>query len=190
MSDRLPKSPPIEEIITEGPVLCLDIDGVCTPLQWKSYGTGSPQEDYRVIEAAGYTMSVHKDLPRWIEHLDEAFARCVWISTWAEQSAEFAVSAGLTRAIDWPYILHDLPDKPLDVKTKAIFRWVARDVPMVVIDDHVFEGMHSHLLLDEYNPTPLLYPIHAHKGLQQDCLYDICQYADGTHRRGGYLKDL
>ena len=131
--------------LSGGPVLCLDIDGVASPLgQDNRYNLHGPTPGFVPVPGAGHTMQVHPALPAWIGELEQAFAHCVWVSTWRKSCRRFAERAGLKGAADWPYIMPvDEPPVPGDklpaYKLEAVRAWVTPDTPVAVVDDHLVE---------------------------------------------------
>ena len=126
-----------------GPVLCLDIDGVSSPLgQDNRYDLHAPTPGLVPVAGAGHTMQVHPALPEWIAELEQAFAQCVWVSTWRESCRDFAECAGLQGAADWPYLMPvddpPVPGPPFSsYKLEAVRAWVTPETPVAIVDDHL-----------------------------------------------------
>ena len=81
--------------LSGGPVLCLDIDGVLSPLgQDNRYDLHAPTPGFIPVVGAGNTMQVHPALPGWIDELAQAFAHCVWVSTWRERCRRLPSARG------------------------------------------------------------------------------------------------
>ena len=90
--------------LSGGPVLCLDIDGVSSPLgQDNRYDLHAPTPGFVPVSSGGCgvgcTMQVHPALPGWIGELEQAFAHCVWVSTGGRSCGCFAGRAGLDGAV-------------------------------------------------------------------------------------------
>ena len=132
-----------------GPVLCLDIDGVSSPLgQDNRYDLHAPTPGLVPVAGAGHTMQVHPALPEWIAELEQAFAQCVWVSTWRESCRHFAECAGLQGAADWPYLMPvDVPPVPgppfSSYKLEAVRAWVTPETPVAIVDDHLVDQDYS-----------------------------------------------
>ena len=137
--------------LSGGPVLCLDIDGVTSPLgQDNRYDLIGPTPGFVPVPGAGQTMQVHPALPTWMAELEQAFAHCVWVSTWQWRCRRFADSAGLSGAADWPYIMPvDEPpvpgDKLLAYKLEAVRAWVTPETPVAIVDDDLVDQVYDHV---------------------------------------------
>ena len=141
--------------LSGGPVLCLDIDGVTSPLgQDNRYDLHAPTPGFvhlpvsddaeKGVLGVGCTMQVHPALPAWIGELEQAFAQCVWVSSWRDRSVWFAASAGLGGALDWHYLMPaDDPPVPGDTltadKLEAVRAWVTPETPVAIVDDHLVD---------------------------------------------------
>lgn len=131
--------------LSGGPVLCLDIDGVASPLgQNNRYDLHAPTAGFVPVAGAGHTMQVHPALPAWIGELEQAFAHCAWVSTWRESCRRFAGCAGLKGAAEWPYLMPvndpPVPGEPLRAyKLEAVRAWVSPETPVAIVDDHLVE---------------------------------------------------
>ena len=85
--------------LSGGPALCLDIDGVLSPVgQNHRYDGGAPTPGFVPVPRVGYPVHIHPALPAWMDALEQAFTHCVWVSTWRERCRRFAEHAGLKSA--------------------------------------------------------------------------------------------
>ena len=191
---HLPESPPIEKIITEGPVLCLDIDGVCSPIDRVAYSGSNRIEDFvplghELIVDRALKVVVHQDLRDWIRRLDQSFAARVWLSSWRARCAYFAASANLEHAVDWPYLLDDLlrkkaMDDTVDLKAQSVCDWVSRDVAVAIVDDHLLLDMGYTTLFENFEPTPLLIYPATKVGITEGMVEMLVDYASNPHALG------
>ena len=131
--------------LSGGPVLCLNIDGVLSPLgQDNRYDQDAPTPGFVPVPGVGDSMRVHPTLPVWIAELEHAFAHCAWVSTWRERCGRFAERAGLQGAADWPYLMPvDEPPVPgpslSSHKLEAVRAWVTPETPVAIVDDQLVE---------------------------------------------------
>ena len=126
--------------ITQGPVLCLDIDGVLSPLgENVRYNIVYPPEGF--VDLGWGAQQFHPDLPRWISELEAAYEQCVWISSRGYNGCRFAESAGLEGAMDWPYLYDAVAPSPVpDFKFRKlgyVAAWISSQVPVAMVDDHL-----------------------------------------------------
>ena len=177
-----------------GPVLCLDIDGVSSPLgQDNRYDLHAPTPGLVPVAGAGHTMQVHPALPDWIAELEQAFAQCVWVSTWRESCRHFAECAGLGSAADWPYLMPvDAPPVPgppfSSYKLEAVRAWVTPETPVAIVDDHLVDQDYSSheyremgeskvLFVQRPGPTLLIGP-DRQIGLTRPIVDLLCRFAE------------
>ena len=194
--------------LSGGPVLCLDIDGVTSPLgQDNRYDLHAPTPGFvhlpvssnseKGVQGVGCTMQVHPSLPIWIGELEQAFAHCAWVSSWREKSVWFAASAGLDGAVDWPYIKPvagpSVPgDKLPAYKLEAVRAWVTPETPVAIVDDHlVDQDPHAYEQWDEIQDSTALFlqrpgPVlligpDRQIGLTRPIVDLLCRFAQNPH---------
>ncbi len=158
----------VQEIIGQGPVLSLDIDGVLAPVrQGRSpFPTTPPGFVCGAIGA-----EVHQAMNDWLCRLAEVFPTIVWNSSWGGKARQFAQSTGLTVAVDWPSIYGELIwgnepkeflDPPNDQKLHLLMTMIDPHVPLAVLDDqHVgnrFNDSAGECLLSRPGPTLVVAP--------------------------------
>ena len=190
------------------PVLCLDIDGVSSPLgQDNRYDLHAPTPGFvhlpvsddaeKGVLGVGCTMQAHPSLPTWIGELEQAFAHCVWVSSWRDRSFWFASGAGLGGALDWPYLMPaDDPPVPGDTltayKLEAVRAWVTPETPVAIVDDHLVDQdrsayeqwieMQDSTALFVQRPGPvLLIGPDQHIGLTRPIVDMLCRFARDPH---------
>lgn len=132
--------------LAEGSVLCLDIDGVCSPFgQNLRFHTRAPHPGF-VAYSSHPAVHTHPALPRWASELAQAFDHLAWISSWRRNCASFARLAGMKFAVKWPYLPSSDPSDETDLtgrgelpwgKLDAVLQWVAPDQPVAVVDDEL-----------------------------------------------------
>lgn len=115
--------------IEEGPVLLLDIDGVCAP-----FGLGNPRFD-AAVPPRGFRRSHdwtwHPQLTHWLAELEAGFRHIAWISSWRALCASFAVTVRYEPAVTWPALAPDVGPK-----INGCLYWVGDETPLAVVDDH------------------------------------------------------
>ena len=115
-----PRSPLQAEVLPNGSVLCLDIDGVCAPLGQNSrFNIFGPHPGF-VVKPPRIDVPVHPAMPIWLKELDRAFTHVVWISTWNVRCAGFASKFGADFAVNWPYLpnIEPQPHNALSWRTR------------------------------------------------------------------------
>ena len=128
------------------PLICLDIDGVCSPIgQNPRFHCHGPPPGFVDCDASA---QVHPALPAWVAELDRAFRGACWISSWQGNCAWFAQSANAMPAVNWPYIDITLGvgDTGIGRKLDALAKVTDPHAAVVVVDDHLagqFYGMSS-----------------------------------------------
>ena len=194
--------------LSGGPVLCLDIDGVASPLgQDNRYDLHAPTPGFvplpvsddtvTGVQGVGCTVQVHPALTTWARELEQAFAHCVWVSTWRERCRWFADSAGLTGAAEWPYLMPvddpPVPGEPLPAyKLEAVRAWVAPETPVAIVDDHLVKQnwcsyeewteMKESTARFVQRPGPaLLIGPDVHIGLTRPIVDLLCRFAQDPH---------
>ena len=162
MNARNRESPiPSRAPLPEGSVLCLDIDGVCSPIgQNLRYHCHAPHAGF-VPLANQEVVQVHPALPTWAAELADAYDHVAWISTWNTRCAGFAVDAGMAFAADWPYLpgagsylpgevarysdaLTDGRDPLPWPKLDAVQYWIHPDQPVAIVDDDLVTDIVSY----------------------------------------------
>ena len=119
------------------PLLCLDIDGVCSPVaQNPRFHCHGPPLGF--VDCGG-SAQVHPALPAWVAELERAFRRVCWISTWRENCAEFAQSTNLKSAVYWPYIdmTSVVANTGIGKKLNALAEVTDPGAAVAVVDDHL-----------------------------------------------------
>ncbi len=120
------------------PLLCLDIDGVCSPV-----GQNPRFHCHRWPPGfidCGSSVQIHPALTRWIGELEAAFSTVCWISSWREYSGSFAESAGLATATAWTYVDTALAeDAQTGIRRKlgGLAEVIDPAAPVAVVDDHL-----------------------------------------------------
>ena len=128
------------------PLICLDIDGVCSPIgQNPRFHCHGPPPGF---VDCGASAQVHPALPAWVAELDRAFRGACWISSWQGNCAWFAQSANAMPAVNWPYIDIRLGvgDTGIGCKLDALAKVTDPHAAVAVVDDHLagqFYGMSS-----------------------------------------------
>ena len=184
--------------LSGGPVLCLDIDGVSSPLgQDNRYDLHAPTPGFVSAPGHGNVIQVHPALPTWIAELEQAFAHCVWVSTWRERCGRFAGRAGLDSALDWPYLMPvddpPVPGTPYPAyKLEAVRAWVTPETPVAIVDDHlVYQDRSAYeqwiemqdstaLFVQRTGPVLLIGP-DKHIGLTRPIVDMLCRFARDPH---------
>ena len=197
MTDRqyseLPAGP-----LSGGPVLCMDIDGVASPVgQNQRFDVDAPIPGFVPVPRVSYPVHVHPALPAWMDALEQAFAHCVWVSSWRERCRRFADHAGLQGAARWPYLMPvDDPPVPGErfpaSKIEAVRAWVTPETPVAIVDDHlVYQDYDESNQLAQMKdstarfvqrPGPvLLIAPDKHIGLTRPIVELLCRFARDPH---------
>ena len=184
-----------------GPVLALDIDGVCSPVgeQVDRYDIDAPTPGFvDVTRQLASVVQVHPALPDWITTLDQAFAQCAWVSTWRRRCRYFAEAAGLDQACEWPCLMPvddpPVPGAPLPFyKLEAARGWVSPETPVAIVDDHLCPDEHfdsyelreetevsTALFVQRPGPTLLIAP-DPHVGLTRPIVDLLCRFAQAPY---------
>ena len=179
--------------ITKGPVLCLDIDGVVSPLAQdpRFHFRAYPEGFINVEGMPGGPSTVHPALPRWLAALEERFTTCLWVTTWRYRARWLMDALELAGPAGWPYILPiDTPHFPGDhidfYKLEAARAWVDPAVPVAIVDDHLggsdsWGGRNARkedvdAFLTRPGPALLLAP-DEHIGLTDNIVDELCRFA-------------
>ena len=148
-----------DSMITEGPVLCLDIDGVSSPLgQGGRFDIENPPPGF----LADGVMQWHPALKDWFEQLEKSYRQVTWISSWNTMCAGFAQDVGSAPGQSWP-TLFSLYDEVPSEKCRKIFccmKWIDEKVPLAVVDDHfcIFDEEELDRLYSRSGPTLVISP--------------------------------
>ena len=134
------RTQPVQEQFTQGPVLCMDIDGAAAPTGSNTrFDVDNPHKGFVTFDVGDFPLAVHPALPGWFDELERAFAHCAWVSDWGPECILFAQGAGLDRAARWPHLEAPMdltPDTPLTWhKLDGVRRGVHPEVPVAIIDD-------------------------------------------------------
>lgn len=137
-----PDSPIQSDVLTKGSVLCLDIDGVCSPLgQNPRFNIFGPHPGF--VAPPQRDVPFHPALPNWLVELDRAFTHVAWISSWNRRCGWFASRTGADCAVGWPYLPPPEPanrDKSRWGKLEAVRHWIAPDQPVAFVDDDLVQS--------------------------------------------------
>ena len=149
------------EPLKEGPVLALDIDGVCVPIRNKrkprTYGDLSPPGFFSCpqnVLMSGHP-HWHPKLKGWFEELDGAYAHVAWASSWIGNCWKLGAACGSETAASWKLMSkvggwNRHGEKPF---------YVAPDVPFATIDDqHGAEEGEAEWFSQRTAPTLVLAP--------------------------------
>ena len=160
----------VQEIIDQGPVLSLDIDGVLSPMSHNLCRSPFP------TTPPGFVCGVrgaetHQTMNDWLCRLAAVFPTIVWNSSWGGSARGFAQSTGLTVAVDWPNIHANLSwkykpreflDPPNNEKLHGLMTKINPHLPLAVLDDHhVGYKLHAkagECLLSRPGPTLVVAP--------------------------------
>ena len=137
MSAERIDSQPLANRAERYPLLCLDIDGVCSPIaQNPRFHCHGPPPGF--VDCGG-SAQVHPALPAWVDELERAFRGVCWISTWRENCAEFAQSTNLKSAVYWPYIdmTSVVAKTGIGEKLNALAELTDPRAAVAVVDDHL-----------------------------------------------------
>ena len=192
-----PDSPIQSEIVTKGSVLCLDIDGVCSPLgQNPRFNIFGPHPGF-VAPPQRRNVPFHPALPNWLAELDRAFTHVAWISSWGRGCAAFAEFARVDFAVRWPFLsegMRDLPDPLPWRKLEPVRHWIAPDLPVAIVDDDLPpqgeclmdhpESFSSTVERLRNRPGPLLMMAPAKEiGLSREAVDLLCEFARDPNAR-------
>ena len=136
--------PTLRQPLTRGPVLALDLDGVCVPdsgddLERRSrFSRKRPPPGW----IGRGQDSCHGKFPAWLDELAEVYAHVCWISTgMANGCYNFAKNIGYKRGCGWYYIgvsHNEEYDHISESKIAGVLDHVAPNVPLAVVDDWMF----------------------------------------------------
>ena len=132
------RTQPVQGQFKQGPVLCMDIDGVAAPTgSTARFDVEDPHthKGFVTFDVGEFPLFVHPALPGWFTELEQAFAHCTWVSDWGSECILFAQGAELARAALWPHLEAPMdltPDAPLTWhKLDGVRRGVHPEVPVV-----------------------------------------------------------
>ena len=136
------RTQPVQGQFKQGPVLCMDIDGVAAPTgSTARFDVDNPHthKGFVTFDVGEFPLFVHPALPGWFTELEQAFAHCAWVSDWGSACILFAQGAGLDLAARWPHLEAPMdltPDAPLTWhKLDGVRRGVHPEVPVAIVDD-------------------------------------------------------
>ena len=201
MKARNRKSPfPASKPLPKGTVLCLDIDGVCSPRgENLRFHCRAPHPGFRTLPTHT-AVHVHPSLPQWAAELADAFTHIAWVSSWRKNCAVFARGAGMTFAAKWPYLPSSDPSDETDLtgrgelpwgKLDAVLQWIAPDQPVAFVDDDLVpqvwpydrkEDIDRSVEIMSMREGPLLLLASAREiGLTRDAVDLLCAFARHPH---------
>ena len=198
---RNAKSPiPRQKPLSKGSVLCLDIDGVCSPRgQNLRFHCRAPHPGFVTLPSHS-VIHAHPALPKWAAELAQAFTHVAWISSWRRNCAKFAAGAGMQFATRWPYLPSSDPSDETDLtgrgqipwgKLDAMLQWVAPDQPVAFVDDELSPQRWPYdrkadidrsvvLMSSREGPLLLLAPA-KEIGLTREAVDLLCAFARNPH---------
>lgn len=129
----------LEEAITEGPVLSLNIDGVLSLGEMNGRHSNRPNGFYRYTAGVqDRTVVWHPRLLDWLGELNDTYAQIAWNSSWFNVSGQMGACIGAEFAENWG-LLSSKPEVPgrerFSEKTLRGYCGVALDVPLAMVDD-------------------------------------------------------
>ena len=161
MKNRKPperaKSSPPDSMITEGPLLCLDIDGVCAPLG-KDYRFDFENPPPGFLERM--VTQWHPAMKDWFEQLDKAYRQVTWISSWNTMCAGFAQDVEYAPGQDWSSLFPPPGYSKERRKIYCCMKWIDEKVPLAIVDDHFCISKEEELdqLYSRSGPTLVISP--------------------------------
>ena len=187
---------PAQKPLAPGTVLCLDIDGVCSPkAQNLRFHARAPQPGF-VTHMSHPAVHFHPALPKWLTELADAFTHIVWISAWGRECATYAIGAGLPSAVRWPYLPSSDPSGETGLtgrgdlpwgKLDAVLQWIAPEQPVAIVDDELVPQVWPYDRKEEIErsieiilrrPGPILLLAPAREvGLTRDAVDLLCAFA-------------
>ena len=185
------KTEPVQGRIKQGPVLCMDIDGVLVPAACSArHGVFDPPAGFVTFQAYWFPLAVHPALPGWMNELEQAFAHCTWVSDWGPECIRFAQGAGLDSAARWPRLSASIEpfDTPLTWhKLDRVRSGVDPETPVAIVDDSMAPQTGHHPVEDYIGqdilrfaqrpgPTLLLAPAQE-IGLTRPIVDLLCRFA-------------
>ena len=184
------RTEPVQGQFKQGPVLCMDIDGVLVPAGCSArLDVFDPPAGFVTFQLWGFPLAVHPALPGWMTELEQAFAHCAWVSDWGPNCNRFAQGAGLAGAVHWPRLSASL--EPFDTpstwhKLDRVRCGVDPETPVAIVDDSmapqkgypVKDYIHQDILrfAQRHGPTLLLAPAQE-IGLTRPLVDLLCLFA-------------